>query len=74
MAFLAAEAVRFLEAFLETLDPAQRAVFILAELEQMTAPEIGVAVQAKLNTVYSRLRAARTAFRAAVERHLRGKP
>jgi RNA polymerase sigma-70 factor (ECF subfamily) len=67
-----AEAVRFLESFLSRLEPAPRAVFILAELEQMTAPEIAVAVDAKLNTIYSRLRAARAAFRTAIERRLRG--
>lgn len=59
-----AEAVRFVEAFLLTLDDAKREVFILAELEQMPAPEIAEAVGAKLNTVYSRLRAAREAFSA----------
>ncbi len=59
-----AEAARFVEAFLLTLDDAKREVFILAELEQMPAPEIAEAVGAKLNTVYSRLRAAREAFAA----------
>jgi RNA polymerase sigma-70 factor (ECF subfamily) len=67
-----AEAIRFLEGFLTGIDPAKRAVFILAELEQMSAPEIAAAVGARLNTVYSRLRTARVAFRAAVERRLRG--
>lgn len=62
------ELVRFLEAFLESLGDAQRAVFILAELEQMSAPEIGDALGVKVNTVYSRLRLARDAFRAAVAR------
>jgi RNA polymerase sigma-70 factor (ECF subfamily) len=62
-----AEAVRFVEAFLATLDDAKREVFILAELEQMPAPEIAEAVGAKLNTVYSRLRAAREAFAQLLE-------
>jgi len=57
-----AQALRFLEAFLGTLEDTQREVFILAELEQMPSPEIAEAVGAKLNTVYSRLRLAREAF------------
>lgn len=63
-------AADFLDAFLGGLDEDKRAVFILAELEQMTAPEIEEALGVKLNTVYSRLRAGRQAFEAAVRRHL----
>jgi RNA polymerase sigma-70 factor (ECF subfamily) len=65
-----AEAVRALHAILAGLDDDKREVFILAELEQMTAPEIAAALAVNLNTVYSRLRAARAAFDAAVARHL----
>ena len=68
------EAFRFVESVLETLDDAKRAVFVLAELEQMTAPEISEALGVKLNTVYSRLRAARVAFQAAVDGRSRGEP
>ena len=57
-----AQALRFVARFLDTLDDAQREVFILSELEQMPSPEIAQAVGAKLNTVYSRLRLAREAF------------
>ncbi|MBN1611306.1 MAG: sigma-70 family RNA polymerase sigma factor [Polyangiaceae bacterium] len=57
-----AEAVGFLDEFLKTLDDSRRAVFVLAELEQMPAPEISEALGVKLNTVYSRLRSARQAF------------
>lgn len=64
------KAAQFLDAFLESLDEDKRAVFVLAEIEQMTAPEIEQAIGVKLNTVYSRLRAARKAFEAAVKRHL----
>jgi RNA polymerase sigma-70 factor (ECF subfamily) len=53
---------------LDDLDEAKREVFVLAELEQATAPEIAEALQLNLNTVYSRLRAARKAFEAALER------
>ena len=65
------EAVRFLDAFLETLGEAQRLVFILAELEQMHASEIADTLGVKVNTVYSRLRLARAAFRRAVARRER---
>jgi len=64
-----AEAGRVLHALLAGLPPAQRDVFVLAELEQMTAPEIAAAVGANVNTVYSRLRLARAAFNQAVARH-----
>lgn len=63
------EAVRLLHALLATLDDDKRAVFVLAELEQLTAPEIADALGLNLNTVYSRLRAARREFDKALERH-----
>jgi RNA polymerase sigma-70 factor (ECF subfamily) len=44
-------------------------VFVLAELEQLTAPEIAAIVSAPLNTVYSRLRLARIDFAKAIARH-----
>ncbi len=68
------EAARFIETFLATLDDDKRAVFILAELEQMTSPEIAQALGVKLNTVYSRLRTARAALHGAVAAQLRGDP
>jgi len=64
-----AEAVLRLEAILGELDDEKRAVFILAELEQMSAPEIAEAVGANINTVYTRLRAARREFNEAVARY-----
>jgi RNA polymerase sigma-70 factor (ECF subfamily) len=64
------EAVQVLETILSTLDPAKREVFVLAEMEQMTAPEISEALSVNLNTVYSRLRNARAEFEKAVSRHL----
>lgn len=60
------EAAIFLESFLATLDEDKRAVFVLADLEGLTAPEIAAAVGANLNTVYSRLRLARQRFAAAI--------
>jgi hypothetical protein len=52
-----------------------RQVFILSELEQMSALDIAAAVNANVNTVYSRLRAARFDFERAVARlHTRRTP
>lgn len=47
---------------LAQLPDEQREVFVLTELEQLTAPEISDALGVNLNTVYSRLRLARRAF------------
>ena len=63
------EAVAFLDAQLVALDADKRAVFILGELEGMSCPEIAEAVGANVNTVMSRLKAARAHFEAAVRRH-----
>ncbi len=66
------EAMRILDGVLQQLDEARREVFVLAELEQMTAPEISQALDLNVNTVYSRLRAARADFDQALARHKRG--
>lgn len=60
------EAATFVERFLETLDPDQRAVFVLADVEGHSAVEIAALVGCNLNTVYSRLRLARRRFEQAV--------
>lgn len=57
-----------LRALLDQLPDEQREVFVLAELEQMSAPEIVELTGTKLNTVYSRLRLARRAFERALAR------
>ncbi len=57
-----AEALRQLDALLGELDDDKRVVFVLAELEQMSVPEIAQALDVNVNTVYSRLRAARMTF------------
>ena len=49
---------------LEKLDEEKREVFVLAELQGFTAPEIASLLNLKTNTVYSRLRLARAAFEA----------
>jgi RNA polymerase sigma-70 factor, ECF subfamily len=63
-----ADAARMLHAMLERLDDDQRAVFIMAELEGMTANEIAMATATKPATVYSRLRLAREALARHVAR------
>jgi RNA polymerase sigma-70 factor (ECF subfamily) len=63
------EAARFIDRFLARLDDDRRDVFVLAELEQLTAPEIAALLDVPLNTVYSRLRLARLEFSKAVARH-----
>lgn len=57
-----AQASRIVRGFLDTLDDDRRAVFVLAELEQMTAREIADAVDANQSTVYSRLASGRKAL------------
>ena len=63
------EATQVVDRLLEELDDAKRAVFVLAELEQMSSPEIALALGTPLNTVYSRLRLARQEFTAAAARY-----
>lgn len=53
---------------LEALDDDKREVFVLARVEEMSAPEIASVLGVPVNTVYSRLRAARLSFEAAVKR------
>jgi len=53
---------------LSVLDDDKREVFVLARVEQMSAPEIARVLGVPLNTVYSRFRAARLAFEAEVGR------
>jgi RNA polymerase sigma-70 factor, ECF subfamily len=62
------EAMRKVEALLEELDDEKRTVFVLAELERMTANEISEATGLTPPEVYSRLRAARTEFERAATR------
>jgi RNA polymerase sigma-70 factor (ECF subfamily) len=63
-----AEQAAIVHALLDALDEDKRVVFILAELEQLSAPEIAETLAIKLNTVYSRLRLARAEFEAAASR------
>lgn len=63
---------RLIREVLEELEEPKREVFVFAELEQMTAPQIAQILDVPLNTVYSRLRAARRDFEAALA--LRSRP
>lgn len=60
---------------LDALDEDKREVFVLVEVEQMSVPEVAQITGVPLNTVYSRLRAARQTFeRAATRRRLGDTP
>jgi RNA polymerase sigma-70 factor (ECF subfamily) len=63
------ESIRLLHALLAELDDRKREVFVLGELEQLSAPEIAEVLSVNLNTVYARQRAARQQFDAALKRH-----
>ena len=68
------QAAVMVDRFLDTLDPDKRAVFVLSDVEGLSAPEIADVLGVKLNTVYSRLRVARQRFEQAVARHRTGRP
>jgi RNA polymerase sigma-70 factor (ECF subfamily) len=72
------DAARVLDGILARLDPEKREVFVLAEIEQLSSVEIAAVLGENVNTVYSRLRAARQEFERAVARfrtqELGGKP
>lgn len=61
--------LELLAKLLAELDETKREVFALVELDEMTVPEVAEALDIPLNTAYSRLRAARFAFEAALARH-----
>lgn len=63
------QAAAIVTAFLDELDDDKRIVFVLADVEGMAMPEVAEMLGIKLNTAYSRLRAARQQFRATISRH-----
>lgn len=63
------DAAAIVARFLDTLEPGQREVFVLSQLEDMAVPEIAETLGIKLNTAYSRLRLARRRFERVVARH-----
>jgi RNA polymerase sigma-70 factor, ECF subfamily len=66
---LAHEATRLLERILGDLDEKKREILVLAELEELSAPEIGEILGLSVNTVYSRLRLAREDFEQVAARY-----
>ena len=64
-----AEALRLVVSLLDELDHDKREVLVLAQLEELSVPEIAQCLGLNVNTVYARLRAARQAFDAAHARH-----
>lgn len=62
------EAIDLLDRALAAIDIGRRAVLVLHEIEQMTAPEIAKTLEIPLNTVYSRLRVARVELEQEVAR------
>ncbi len=60
--------VRLLYSLLAELDEPKREVFILAELEELSVPEVAAALEIPLNTAYSRLRSARESFEERLAR------
>lgn len=62
------QAVTMVRGFLDSLDEERRSVFMLSELEGWTGPEIAQALSVNLNTVYTRLRAARKSFEGLKKR------
>jgi RNA polymerase sigma-70 factor, ECF subfamily len=63
------QALRLLVSLLETLDDDKREALVLCDLEGMTVPEVAAAVGSNVNTVYSRVRAARQQLRELLARH-----
>jgi len=53
---------------LDRLDDDKREVFVLSQVEQRSAPEIAEIIGTPVNTVYSRIRAAKLAFQAEISR------
>ncbi|AKV02043.1 RNA polymerase sigma factor RpoE [Labilithrix luteola] len=62
------QAMALLSAVLDELDDELREVFVLADIEGLTVPEIAEALATNANTVYSRLRTARKAFEQGLAR------
>jgi RNA polymerase sigma-70 factor (ECF subfamily) len=68
-----AERVRLVDRLLSELDEDKRTLLILSELEQWTLREIAALFGSNINTIFSRLRAAKRAFAQAYERSQTGK-
>jgi RNA polymerase sigma-70 factor, ECF subfamily len=64
------EALARLDRALATIEVGRRAVLVLHEIEEMTAPEVAQVLSIPLNTVYSRLRVARGELEAALAKQI----
>ena len=62
------DAVRVLDNLLARMDCDKREVFVLAEIEELSSVEIAEVLATNINTIYSRLRAARQEFEQALRR------
>ncbi|TPV94743.1 MAG: sigma-70 family RNA polymerase sigma factor [Myxococcales bacterium FL481] len=65
------QARAFVERFLATLDPDKRRVFVLIDIEGIPPADVASLTGTSVNTVYSRLRAARQRFESCVARQHR---
>jgi RNA polymerase sigma-70 factor (ECF subfamily) len=63
----AAESIDLVQRFCDRLDADRRAVFVLALLEELPAPEVSEALGIPVNTVYSRVRNLREGLRRMLE-------
>jgi RNA polymerase sigma-70 factor (ECF subfamily) len=67
-ALLRAESHALVHEALDALEPERRAVFVLHELDECPIPEVARVLGIPVNTAYTRLRAARDEFSAAIKR------
>jgi RNA polymerase sigma-70 factor (ECF subfamily) len=63
-----AQSAKLLQALLNELDEERREAFILVDLEELSVPEAAEALSVNLNTLYSRVRAARQDLKSALSR------
>jgi len=63
----AAESIDIVQRFCATLDAERRAVFVLALLEELPAPEVSQVLGIPVNTVYSRVRYLREGLRRMLD-------
>jgi len=62
------QAAAIVQGLLDQLTEERRVIYVMAELEDFSAPEIAETLGITLNTVYSRLRLARRDFEGALRR------
>jgi RNA polymerase sigma-70 factor (ECF subfamily) len=65
---LAREDAELLHALLDALSTDEREVFVLAQLEELSGPEIAQALELPVRSVYGRIAAARKSFEKALQR------